>query len=71
MENTYDKGMTKEDLRTALNLSPNTIAKMGKGENISMSVLHRICEYFNCQPGDLVVYIPDKVDTGGGNDGKR
>lgn len=46
-----DKGMTKEDLRTALNLSPNTIAKMGKGENISMSVLHRICEYFNCQPG--------------------
>lgn len=51
-----DKGMTKEDLRTALNLSPNTIAKMGKGENISMSVLHRICEYFNCQPGSGRLY---------------
>ncbi len=64
-----DKGMTKEELRVALNLSPNTIAKMGKGENISMGVLQRICEYFNCQPGDLMVYIPDKVDKGGGNIG--
>jgi putative transcriptional regulator len=66
-----DKGMTKEELRVALNLSPSTIAKMGKGENISMSVLQRICKYFNCQPGDLMVYIPNKVDKGGGSDGER
>lgn len=26
-----DKNMTKEDLRTALGLSPSTMAKMGKG----------------------------------------
>lgn len=54
-----DKGMSKEELRTSLNLSPNTIAKMGKGEFISMEVLHRICSYLNCQPGDLLEYVPD------------
>lgn len=57
-----DKGMTKEDLRLALKLSPSTIAKMGKGENISMDVIHRICIYFNCQPGDLLEYIPDREE---------
>lgn len=55
-----DKDMTKEDLRVALNLSPSTIAKMGKGENISLGVLQRICDYFDCQPGDLMIYIPDE-----------
>ncbi len=55
-----DEGMTKEQLRVALKLSPSTIAKMGKGENISMEVLEKICRYLNVQPGDLLEYVPDK-----------
>lgn len=55
-----DRGMSKEDLRIALKLSPNTIAKMGKGEFISLTVLHKICAHFNCQPGDLLEYVPEK-----------
>jgi len=54
-----DKGMTKEQLRQALNLSPSTVAKMGKGENISLEVVGRICSYLNCQPGDIMEYIHD------------
>jgi len=52
-----DKGMTREELRVALSLSPSTMAKMSKGENINLDVLHRICAYLNCQPGDLLEYI--------------
>lgn len=55
-----DNGMSKEDLRIAIKTSPSTISKMGKGEYISMDVLHRICAYFNCQPGDLLEYVPDQ-----------
>lgn len=55
-----DRGMTKEQLRVALKLSPNTIAKMSKNEFVSMEVLHRICIYLSCQPGDLLEYVPDK-----------
>ncbi|HAG10107.1 MAG TPA: XRE family transcriptional regulator [Desulfotomaculum sp.] len=55
-----DKGMTKEQLRKALGLSPSTIAKMGRGEKISLQIIEKLCQYFNCQPGDLFEYIPDK-----------
>lgn len=55
-----DKGMTKEELRIALKLSPSTIAKMGRGERVSLEVIERICRFFNCQPGDLFEYIPDR-----------
>lgn len=58
-----DKGMTKETLRGKLGLSPSTMAKMGKGEYVSLEVLHRLCLYFNCQPGDLLEYMPEKPET--------
>ncbi|MCO5384427.1 MAG: helix-turn-helix transcriptional regulator [Desulfitobacterium hafniense] len=52
-----DKGMNREDLREALNLSPSTMAKMTKGQYVSLEVLHRICVYLDCQPGDLIAYV--------------
>lgn len=55
-----DKGMTKESFRKSCGLSSSTIAKMGKGENVSLEVISRICAYFNCQPGDILKYVPDK-----------
>lgn len=54
-----DKNMTKESLRKALKLSPSTIAKMGRGEKVSLEVIEKMCAYLNCQPGDLFDYIPD------------
>lgn len=53
-----DKKMTKEQLRVELKISPATIAKMGKGEKVSMDVLERICSYFNCKIEDVVQYVP-------------
>jgi DNA-binding Xre family transcriptional regulator len=44
----------------ALGFSPLTIAKMSKGEYVSMDVLHKICEYFNVQVNEIVEYMPDK-----------
>jgi putative transcriptional regulator len=52
-----DKEMTKEEMRKALKISPATIAKMGKGENVSMDVIERICNFFNCKIEDVVEYI--------------
>lgn len=54
-----DKGMTREELRSELGLSPSTMAKMSKGEYVSLEVLHRLCERFNCQPNDIIEYVPD------------
>jgi putative transcriptional regulator len=52
-----DKKMTKEELRTKIGTSPATIAKMGKGENVSLDVIDRICNLFKCQIEDVIEHI--------------
>lgn len=53
-----DKGMSKSELRTAAQMSPNTLAKLGKNETVSMDVLLRICTVLNCDIGDIVEFVP-------------
>lgn len=57
-----DKKMTREKLRTELNFSPSTMAKMSKSENMSMEIVHRICKYFDVQPDQIIQYIPDEKE---------
>lgn len=42
---------------TQANLS---ILKTGKAKAIRFSTLESLCEALNCQPGDIIKYIPDK-----------
>lgn len=54
-----DRGMTKEQFRVLIGASSSTIAAMGKGVGITPRVLERICEELECQPGDIMEYIPN------------
>ncbi len=38
-----DKDMRKEDLRLKAGISTNTIAKLGKNENVNTGILVKIC----------------------------
>lgn len=49
-----DHNMNKSDLGKAAKMSPNTIAKLGKNESVSLDILVRICEVLNCDIGDIV-----------------
>ena len=49
-----ERNMRKEDLRIAAGLTTNMIANMGKGKNISMETLVRICETLNCGILDVI-----------------
>ena len=51
-----DKNKQRKDLEEALKISPSTIVKMGRGEIVSMSVLFKICEYLDCNIGDVVSF---------------
>lgn len=53
-----DKKMSKADLRRAAEISPNTMTKLRRDEEVSMSVLKRICEYLECNIGDICDFIP-------------
>ncbi len=49
-----DKGMNKSDLGEATGLSPTSIAKLGKGANVTTDVLLRICKTMDCELEDIM-----------------
>ncbi len=55
-----EKEMSKQDLREKLGIAAGTMTKMNKGQEVSMSVLKRICEYFDCNIGDVCDFVKTK-----------
>ena len=49
-----EKNLKKKDLRQMAGLSTNVIAKMGKGGDVSTSVLRKICEVLNCRIEEII-----------------
>lgn len=47
------KDITKVRLRTDVGISSGTMSKLNKGEDVALSVLLRICDYLNCDIGDI------------------
>lgn len=58
-----ERGMRKEDLRLAAGLTTNMVANMGKGKNISMETLLRICEALNCSILDVIELEKNELFT--------
>lgn len=49
-----DKEMNKNDLKEATGLSAASIAKLGKGANITTDVILKICETMDCELEDIM-----------------
>ena len=52
-----DNQMNKSDLGKAAKMSPNTLAKMGKNEPVSLEILMRVCKVMHCDIGDIMEII--------------
>ena len=52
-----DKNMNKKELAEIVSLAPATIAKMGRGEFVSMEVLYRIGKTLKIDIGDMVSIV--------------
>ena len=48
-----EKDISPATLRKDLNIATGTMTKMRKNEEVALSVLLRICEYLNCNIGDI------------------
>lgn len=46
--------MGKKDLREQSGISTTSLAKLGKGENITTDVLLKICEALNCNINEIM-----------------
>jgi len=58
-----DKKMSKADLRRAADVSSSTLTKLRRDEDVAMSVLRKICDFLDCNIGDIVDYI--KIEDSG------
>lgn len=55
-----DKNMKKVDLTNHLGISSSTIAKMTRGDLVSMTILEKLCKNLNCDFGDIIHYENNK-----------
>lgn len=55
-----DKEMKKSDLRDKAGISSASIAKLGKGDNITTDVLIKICEAMGCHLEDIMETVDDQ-----------
>ena len=60
-----DKGMNKQDLGKIAKISPASIAKLGKGANVTTDVLLKICEALNCNLEDIIETVKDEESSRG------
>ncbi len=57
-----DKKISKAELRRLTGLSPNTMTKLNRGEDVALSVLGKICLSLNVDIGDIVeVLVPNLI----------
>ena len=54
-----DKNMNKMDLMKYVGISGGTVAKMTRGEPVSMTILMKICDKLHCDIGDILNYVED------------
>lgn len=54
-----DKNLNKTELRKMSGISPATMSKLSKGENVTTDILLRICTTLNCDVSDIMEIISD------------
>ena len=57
-----DKDMTAVQLREKTGIAPNTMTKLRRDEEVSMTVLAKICKALDANIGDIMDLIPEEVN---------
>nr|DAZ28439.1 MAG TPA: Cro/C1-type HTH DNA-binding domain protein [Caudoviricetes sp.] len=54
------KGIKKIDLRNKYGFNPKTVDSLSKNKSVTVDTIIKLCEILDCQPGDILEYIPVK-----------
>ena len=54
------KYISKATLRKDVGLSTGTMSKLNKGEEVALTVLMRLCDYLDCDIGDICEVLRDE-----------
>ena len=54
-----DKKMSKADLRKAAGIAPNTMTRLRRDEEVTLTVLNKICKTLEVDIGDIMEFLPE------------
>jgi len=56
------RNISSNDLAERVGITPTnlSILKTGKARAIRFSTLEKLCEVLACQPGDILIYVPNE-----------
>ena len=54
-----DKKISKADLRRAAGIAPNTMTKLRRDEEVTLTVLNKICAALNANIGDIMDFVSE------------
>ncbi|MBQ6074885.1 MAG: helix-turn-helix transcriptional regulator [Lachnospiraceae bacterium] len=57
-----DRNISTVQFRRDLNIASGTMTKMRRNEEVALSILLRICDYLDCNIGDICDAIRDNDD---------
>lgn len=58
-----DKKMSKADLRKAAGIAPNTMTRLRRDEEVTLTVLNKICSTLQVDIGDIMEFLPEEGET--------
>ena len=54
-----ERELSKMELRKLAGISPATFTKLGKNQEVALSVLMKIADVLDCDAGDIMTFIKD------------
>lgn len=54
-----EREMSKSELRKLAGIAPATFTKLGRNQEVALSVLLRIAEVLDCDAGDIMSFIKE------------
>lgn len=66
LERLKQAGYSTYRLRIEKIIAEGTLQAIRTGKTISNETLNLLCKLLDCQPGDLLEYVPDDEDNGEG-----
>lgn len=54
-----DRKMSKADLRKTASIAPNTMTRLRRDEEVTLTVLYKICATLKVDIGDIMEFFPE------------
>lgn len=58
-----DRNIKKGELQKKAGVTASIMARLAKDETVKSDTIGKICEALNCQPGDIMEYIPNHTGS--------